>query len=379
MNIQRLYIKNFRNISDLEIDLKKGVIILYGTNGQGKTNFVESIYVLSKTNSFRTSRNKELICLDTKEALVSAKLKKQKGELENKILLTNQGKTCFVNKNKVNKVSEYLGKLNAISFTPEDVNIFKETPRSRRWFMDSELSSLFPLYVKQLIVFQKVLEERNAFLKQNKATKTELLEVIDDKLLECSFDLYQRRKWLIEKISQFASVIYQKITNKKVNLQFVYRTFLDCSTKEEYISKGKEFYRNNFEKDFEKTFTQNGIQKDDFIAYLDEKEVSMYASQGQQRLVSLAMKLALAAIVSNVNKEEPIIILDDVFSELDKEKRENLLNYIINKEQVFITCTNYQEVISNENDIPIQIIKIQQGNVVERGVLLYGRKQENSL
>lgn len=379
MNIQRLYIKNFRNISNLEIDLKKGVIILYGTNGQGKTNFVESIYVLSKTNSFRTSHNKELICFDTKEALVSAKLKKQKGELGNKILLTNQGKTCFVNKNKVNKVSEYLGKLNAISFTPEDVNIFKETPRSRRWFMDSELSSLFPLYVKQLIVFQKVLEERNAFLKQNKATKTELLEVIDDKLLDCSFDLYQRRKWLIEKISQFASVIYQKITNKKVNLQFVYRTFLDCSTKEEYISKGKEFYRNNFEKDFEKTFTQNGIQKDDFIAYLDEKEVSMYASQGQQRLVSLAMKLALAAIVSNVNKEEPIIILDDVFSELDKEKRENLLNYIINKEQVFITCTNYQEVISNENDIPIQIIKIQQGNVVERGVLLYGRKQENSL
>lgn len=372
MRITKLSIENFRNFQKLDVEFSKGVTILFGDNGQGKTNLVESIYSLAKTNSFRTYHRKELIYYLEKEAMIKAKIEKTNSFIQCQLNLTNQGKTCFLNKNKVSKVSEYLGNLNAICFTPEDISIFKDSPRSRRWLLDSELSSLFPLYIKQLIVFQRVLNERNALLKQKNKINYLLLETLDEKLIECSYDLFQRRKWLVEKISLVASDIYFKITKKSEKLEFVYKTFLEESDKLNYVKKAKEILKDNYEKDMEKTFTQIGVHKDDFITYLNEKEVGLFASQGQQRLIALSMKLAIAMIVTKVNKEEPILILDDAFSELDQEKKEALFEYITSKEQVFITCTNYLEVISKKVNIPIEILKIQQGKIVERRVLKNG-------
>ena len=351
MRITKLSIENFRNFQKLDVEFSKGVTILFGDNGQGKTNLVESIYSLAKTNSFRTYHRKELIYYLEKEAMMKAKIEKTNSFIQCQLNLTNQGKTCF---------------------TPEDISIFKDSPRSRRWLLDSELSSLFPLYIKQLIVFQRVLNERNALLKQKNKINYLLLETLDEKLIECSYDLFQRRKWLVEKISLVASDIYFKITKKSEKLEFVYKTFLEESDKLNYVKKAKEILKDNYEKDMEKTFTQIGVHKDDFITYLNEKEVGLFASQGQQRLIALSMKLAIAMIVTKVNKEEPILILDDAFSELDQEKKEALFEYITSKEQVFITCTNYLEVISKKVNIPIEILKIQQGKIVERRVLKNG-------
>lgn len=367
MKITNLDIVNFRNIKKLSLSFTTPVNIFYGENGQGKTNIVESIYVLSKTNSFRTSHSRELINYEFSQATLKALCKTNKRENKLQIVLNKENKGCYFNKIKLNKVSEYLGKLNAICFNPEDVSIFKDSPRERRHLIDSELSSLFPLYVKQLIVFLKVLDERNTLLKQRQNIDLVLLETIDEKLIECSYDLFIRRRWFLNNIQELASKILNQITKEDQRLKITYKTFLEADSKENYISKSKILYKSYYQRDIEKTFTGIGLHKDDFAVYLDEKEVNMYASQGQQRLVALVMKLAICEIVNKVNKESPIIILDDVFSELDKEKRKELLNYIVNKEQVFITCTDYKEIIKEQNDTTVFLVK--DGSVIERSKL----------
>lgn len=379
MNIIQLQVTSFRNLVDLQLNLKKGVTLFYGMNGQGKTNLVESIYVLSKTHSFRSYHHKEFIHYDAKEACVRAKVHKKSGTHQYQILLTNQGKICFINKNKVAKISQYLGSIQTISFIPEDVRIFKESPRIRRWLLDSELASLFPVYMKQLIIFQKVLEQRNALLKKMSEKQKKLLSIIDEQLLNVSYELYHKRSWLIQQLNELLVTLYQKITKQKDQISIVYKTYLDEKDKEKYIDLAKSMLNENLNKDIEKTFTQIGVHKDDFEIYLNDKAVSLYASQGQQRLISLSLKLAMVELNTRINKDEPILILDDVFSELDKDKKQALLNYILSKEQVFVTCTHYSEVIQEAIDQPIEIIKMRQGNVVERGVICNGRKQSESL
>lgn len=375
MNVIQLKVSSFRNLVNLELNLKRGVTVFYGLNGQGKTNLVESIFVLSKTHSFRTFHHKELIQYDKTKSTITAKVHKNSGTHSYQVDLTNQGKICYINKNKVLKISEYLGNIKAISFIPEDVFIFKESPHNRRWLLDSELASLFPLYMKQLIVFQKIMEQRNALLKQINAKQKELLDVIDNKLIEVSYELYSKRCWLIEQLNELLPIIFKKMSGEDNQVSIVYKTYLNQKDKETYLKQAKEILETNLNKDIEKTFTQVGIHKDDFEIYLNQKNISLYASQGQQRLMALSIKLALVELIKKETNEEPILILDDVFSELDTKKRKALLNYILDKEQVFVTCTHYQEVIQEDINQPIEIIKIQQGKVVERGVIYNGRKQ----
>lgn len=368
MQIERLNLHNYRNIENLSLTFDNNVTIFYGNNGQGKTNIVESIYYLAKVTSFRTNAYKELIKDGKDETTIEGEIKFTKQLKKQKIILTKEGKACFINDFATMKISEYLSSMNAVCFSPEDVVLFKDSPRERRYFLDSELSSLFPVYVKQLILFKKVLEQRNDLLK-NKNIDKFLLEVIDDKLVEASYDIFIRRKWLIKKINEIVNLINEKITGKKDNIRIVYKTFLYEENKDEYLKKAKEILQNNFEKDYNYQFSNIGIHKDDFKTFLNNKAIDIYASQGQQRLMALLLKLALVEIIKKVNKEEPIIILDDAFSELDNSKKRALFNYIHDKQQVFITCTNYHDVITINEKNKNTIIHIQEGLVVERKVI----------
>lgn len=364
INSLRLY--NFRNIKELKITFDRPLTILYGDNGQGKTNIVESIYLLSNATSFRTAHFKEMIANEKDEAIIEGEVTYKQRSNKFKLDLKKTGKTAYINDSVVTKFSEYIGKINAVCFSPEDVTLFKDSPSVRRQFLDKELSSLFPIYIKQLITFKSLLDERNALLKQN--IDYTLVDVIDDKLIEASYDIYKRRKWLLDKIIEFATKIYKYLTNESQEIRIVYNTFLNEIDSQTYFKKAKQIYQNNLAKDKEKMYTIVGIHKDDFKVYLNDLEIDMYASQGQQRLVSLSMKLAVAEIISKANKEEPIIILDDAFSELDAYKKKKLFNYVASKKQVFITCTNYLNITNNNNQ-NATLLHVKEGDILERGLI----------
>lgn len=366
MKILQLKIKHFRNIDFLDLNLNPGINIFYGNNGQGKTNIVESVYTLAKTQSFRTHHPKEMIQYDQEEATIYCAFEKGKYLKSNTIILNKLGKICFLNQTKMKKLSEYLGELLVIDFTPEDVSLLKSSPKERRHLLDVELSALFPIYVKHLILFQKLLEQRNALLKQIKTFNGELLKVIDQQLLESSFVLFQRRKWFIAQIQDLATKIYQKLSGQSDQLTIEYKTFIDENNKESYIQKGEEIFLKNLEKDKEKTFTNAGVHKDDFVVYLNQKEAEFYASQGQQRGITLAIKLAIFEIITATTKEEPILILDDVFSELDNQKCLKLLQYIAKKNQVLITCTSIPSYFKQRENENVTLYQVSQGKVIER-------------
>ena len=367
MFVKKIQLQNFRNIHQLNLSFEKPITILYGDNGQGKTNIVESIYLLSNTTSFRTSYVKEMINNNSDYSSVVAKVVNSKKTDKCQITLKKNGKAVYLNDVVVSKLSEYLGKVNTVCFSPEDVSLFKDSPSIRRRFLDKELSGLFPIYIKQLIAFKNTLEQRNALLK-DKIDET-LLSVIDDKLVETSYDVFKRRKWLIDKLQVFATNIYKSITNEDQKIRIEYYSFLNEVGKEQYLEKALKLYKNTFKKDVEKMYTNIGVHKDDFKVFLNDLEIDMYASQGQQRLISLCMKLAVAEIISKANKEEPIIILDDAFSELDANKKQKLLEYVINKNQVFITCTDYKNIIQKNVHPNIMLINIKDGKVLERSLV----------
>ena len=343
MIVEKLNLNNFRNIQQLSVSFDRPITILYGDNGQGKTNIVESLYLLSNTTSFRTSYYKEMIKNEEDEAIVEASVLTSKRKEKYKVSLKKNGKSVSLNGIVITKLSDYIGKLNAICFSPEDVSLFKDSPGIRRHFLDKELSSLFPVYIKQLIVFKNVLEQRNALLKET--VDNTLLEVIDDKLIESS---------------------YRKITNENQTIKISYHTFLDELNKDNYFNKAKLIYQSSFKKDKEKMYTNHGIHKDDFKVYLNDLEIDMFASQGQQRLISLCMKLAVVEIVSKANKQEPLIILDDAFSELDAKKKEKLLDYVLSKNQVFITCTDYKNIVYKDTHQKIMLLHVEDGKILER-------------
>lgn len=367
MRIVNLKTKNFRNLFSLDLKLNSGITILYGKNGQGKTNIVESIYVLSKTSSFRTNHNKELIEYQSDDAKLTALCVLKQRNITCEIDITKEGKMCFVNKIKLNRVSEYLGNINAICFSPDDVGIFKDSPGIRRHLLDRELSSLFPLYMKHLSIYHQYLEQRNSLLKQKNVFDKNLLEIIDTNMLNASYEIYKGRNWLLEKLEEILPSIYRKISGNEDEVKIQFRTFLRENNKDEYLKKGKDIYQNNLNKDLEKSFTALGIHRDDFQIYLNDRLIDVYGSQGQQRIMALSLKLSIGEIIAKTSKEEPIIILDDVFSELDEYKQKNLFDYIKNKQQVFITCTEYETVVNNNQDLHFDYIKIEHGKVVERG------------
>ncbi len=367
MLLTKISLVNFRNINQLNLSLDNPLTILYGENGQGKTNIMESIYLLSNASSFRTSYYREMIQNNMDEAIITGEIDFLKKRDHLKMILKKSGKTAFINDVLIQKVSDYIGKFNVICFSPEDVSLFKDSPSVRRHFLDKELSSLFPVYIKQLIIFKSVLEERNILLKGN--IDLNLLEVIDDKLIESSYDIYKRRKWLISKIEEFATKIYKKLTNEAQQIKIVYQTFLDEYHQDNYLAKGKEIYKKTLSKDKEKYYTTVGIHKDDFKVYLNEMEIDMYASQGQQRLISLSMKLAVAEIISKAIKREPLILLDDAFSEIDTFKKEKLLEYVLKKEQVLITCTDYKNLIHQKQYNKITLLHVKEGKIAERSTI----------
>ncbi len=338
MWIKKIKINNFRNYEKEEINLEKNINIFYGQNAQGKTNIIEAIFLCSLGKSFRTKKDKELIKLNEQNAIVEVEYEKSDRDGKIKIEIGNK-KNIYLNGIKIKKLSELLGNLNIVIFTPDDINILKGGPQNRRRFLDIMISQLRPNYMHILNLYIKTMEQRNNYLRQIKEEHKDenLLEIWDEKLAEYAIKIYEYRKEFIEKIIKKIDIIHKKITNGEEQIKFEYIT--ECDNKEKYLKLLKERRK----LDIIKGFTTKGIHRDDFVIYINKKEIKIFGSQGQNRTAMLSLKLAELQVIYDEIGEYPILLLDDFMSELDKTRRKNFLENIEGT-QVIITGTEKLDI-----------------------------------
>lgn len=335
MIVNEIKIKKFRNYDNLELIFENGINYLFGENGVGKTNLIEAIYYVSNLESFRTNDDKDLI-------------KDLKGEFFIECMVNGVNYNLIVNKDSkllsidgivYKKYREYLGHVNVVEFCPEEVYLLKDFPKDRRKFMDKEISKIDKDYLNNILIYNKVLKQRNELLKSNDSYKDDLLSVLDDKLAELQIDIIKKRKEFLLSIEEKINELNTSF-NKKYKVKLKYDCSLENLSKEEIVGK----YIENIEKDKEKMITSIGVHKDDFKVYISDNDASIFGSQGEQRFIVLLIKLGLVKLIKERTNNYPILVLDDVFSELDETRKKEIYEIIKNFDQVFITGCN-------ENDI----------------------------
>lgn len=351
-------INNFRNYKKQEINLNKKLNIFYGDNAQGKTNIIESIFVCSLGKSFRAKKDKELIKIN--EQNCSIEIDFEKSDRDGKILFSiGNKKNIYLNEIKIKKLSELLGNINTVIFTPDDINILKGGPQNRRKFLDIMISQLRPKYMHVYSLYIKTIEERNLYLKKIKlenANET-LLEIWDNQLIEYGKIISDYRYEFIEKIKNKIKNIHKNITGNKEEINIEYIS--DCLNKENY----KKMLLERRKLDIIKGFTTRGIHRDDFNIFINEIPVNIYGSQGQHRTAMLSLKLSELKVINDEIGENPILLLDDFMSELDNKRINNFLE-TIEDTQVIITCTDKIN-IKNKDFNDKKIFKVINGEVFE--------------
>ncbi len=355
MWIKKIKINNFRNYKSQEINLEKNINIFYGENAQGKTNIIEAIFLSSMGKSFRAKKDKEMIMLGEEKSNIEIEYEKTDRDGKIKIELGNK-KIVYINGIKIKKLSELLGKINVVIFTPDDINILKGGPQNRRRFLDIMISQLRPNYMYNLNLYLKTLEQRNNYLRQIKEeNKNEnMLDIWDEELSNYAINIYNYRKEFIEKIKNKIKNIHSEITNNKEEIEIEYLS--ECISKEKYL----ELLKQRRKLDIIKGYTTKGIHRDDFNIYINKKELGIYGSQGQHRTAILSLKLSELNIVKDEIGESPILLLDDFMSELDEKRRKNFLEKI-NDVQVIITCTEKIDIENKE----ILVYNVRSGNAIK--------------
>lgn len=358
MYIERILLKNFRNYSSAQIVPSKTTNILLGQNAQGKTNLVEAVYYLCVGKSPRTPREKELIKHDQQQAYIRIDAVKNAGKVKIEAYLTRTDKRRIsINGIPVKKIAELMGTVKAVFFSPDELKIVKEAPADRRRFLDIDLSQLSRSYFYNLSRYNKILSQRNRLLKSPKNLK-DTVDIWDEQLVECGAQVAYKRKEFVARLAQYAREAQSYLTDGKEELTVEYE-----GLKGDSIDDIKHNFLNQLKKDLdydlERGYTNTGIHKDDIALLVNGIDIRSFGSQGQQRTAALALKLAELEIFSALAKETPILILDDVFSELDKLRRQRLLERIKNI-QTFITCTHF------DYDIDGVIFEVKTGEIYKK-------------
>lgn len=343
MWIKKLIIKNFRNYINEEINLKKEINTFFGENAQGKTNILEAIYVSALGKSFRTKKDKELINYNSSNCSIEVFYEKADRNGKIKIILDDK-KLIYLNDIKIKRLSELVSNLNIVIFTPEDINILKGSPQNRRKFLNIMIGQLRPNYLFLLNKYLKILEQRNACIRQIKeyGKNEDLLEIWDEKLSEEGVKIYNYRKEFIEKIEKYLKKEHEEITKSNENIEIKYLS--ECKEKKEFL----EMLYNRRKIDIKKGYTAKGVHRDDFVIYINGKPVNIYGSQGQNRTVMLSLKLSEINIIKDEIDEYPVLLLDDFMSELDNNRINNFLEKIKDI-QVIITSTQKLSVENSKN------------------------------
>lgn len=346
MRINNIDVYGFRNYNRFFIEFDKGVNILIGDNAQGKTNLIEAIYLLSVCKSFRTHINEQMIHFDSEFARVKGEIYSNERLHSLEVFLSKDVKKAKADGMDILKISDYVGYLNTVVFVPDDLSLVKGSPSTRRRFLDLELSKISPIYVFYLTKYNKLLKERNEYLKllyKKNGSYDEYLETIDEQLAPIQLKLIEKRDHFIKKLSLKVKKVYLKIVSKDEFIDIKY----DCFIKVRDVESILNVYKKGFDRDKRYQSTYYGIHKEDMKILINDKSANQYASQGQQRTIVLSIKIALIELIKEEIGEYPILLLDDVLSELDDTRKTKLLDILNNRIQTFITTTSIDGIEHN--------------------------------
>ena len=360
MIIKSIELQNFRNYEDLNISFDEGTNIFYGDNAQGKTNILEAAYLSGTTKSHKCSKDKEMIRFGEQEAHIrTVVVKKDKEYQIDMHLKNNRSKGIAINKVPIKKASELFGILNMIFFSPEDLNIIKNGPAERRRFLDSELCQLDKIYLSDLTTYNKILNQRNKLLKDMvyRPDLKDTLPVWDMQLVETGRKIIRRRKQFVDELNEIVHDIHYRISGEKEDLILQYEPSIEDIFFEDELSRVKE-------RDMRQCMTSVGPHRDDLLFSIGEVDIRKFGSQGQQRTSALSLKLSEIELVKRSIHDTPVLLLDDVLSELDSNRQNYLLNSI-HDTQTLITCTGLDEFVKNRFHIN-KIFKVVQGTVEEK-------------
>ena len=359
MIVKSVEFSNFRNYDHLQLHFDEGTNILYGDNAQGKTNILEGVYLSGTTKSHKGSKDKEMIQFEKEESHIRSIVKKNEKEYRIDMHLRRNGtKGVAVNKVPIKKASELFGILNIVFFSPEDLNIIKNGPSERRRFIDCELCQLDKLYLSDLSRYNKVLNQRNKLLKDInfRHDLIDTLPMWDVQLLECGRNIIKKRKEFISEINEIVKDIHSKISGGKEELTLIYEPNIDDIFFEDELLKNKN-------RDLKLCQTTVGPHRDDILFSIKGIDIRKYGSQGQQRTSALSLKLSEIDFVKKSINSTPVLLLDDVLSELDSNRQNYLLNSITDI-QTMITCTGLEEFVRNRFEIN-KVFQVVNGRVFE--------------
>lgn len=357
MYIESIELKNFRNYQDLQLDFDKGTNIFYGDNAQGKTNILESVYICGTTKSHKGSKDKEVIRFGENDAHIRMMVRKD--ELSYKIdmhLRKNKAKGVAINGLPIKKARELFGIVNLVFFSPEDLNIIKNGPGERRRFMDLELCQLDQIYLTDLAGYNHIVNQRNRLLKDlyMNSSLRETLEIWDLQMLQYGRKIIDKRKEFVKELNEVIKEIHHNLTGGEEHLEILYEPSCESEDFEETLKKNRE-------RDQHMKMTSAGPHRDDLCFKVNGIDIRKYGSQGQQRTAALSLKLSEIYLVKQKIKDTPILLLDDVLSELDSNRQNYLLDSI-HDIQTLITCTGLDDFVSHQFHIN-RVFRVVKGEV----------------
>ena len=357
MIIRSLELSNFRNYGFLNLTFDKGTNILYGDNAQGKTNILEAIYLCGTTKSHRGTKDRDIVNFCQEEAHIRAYLEKEDEEIRIDMhLRKNKSKGIAIDGTRIKKAAELLGIMNVVFFSPEDLAIIKNGPAERRRFMDMELCQLDASYLYNLNQYNRIVNQRNKLLKDiwNNSSMRDILSVWDEQLADFGEKIIERRVLFAQQLNDIIAGIHHKLSGGREHLSIVYEPDTAPGELADKIARCQD-------RDIRLKMTSAGPHRDDFAFVADGIDIRKFGSQGQQRTAALSLKLSEIELVKKVTKDTPVLLLDDVLSELDSNRQNYLLNSI-GDIQTIITCTGLDDFVNNRFEIN-KVFKVSNGTV----------------
>ncbi len=338
MFVKKLTLRDFRNHHYKTFDFNPGLNVITGPNASGKTNIVESIYYLSLARSFRGVEDEELIKDGLNYGTIDATIMEGKIKRDIRILITKKGRSVVINGKKVSKISELSKVVNVLLFEPKDVLLFKGSPKDRRNFLDINLSKKYPIYLEYISNYTKALATRNDILKSEKVDE-KLLESTTELLVKYSAPIVEYRTRYVKDITDILIKITRALTGVECKIKIDYKPFVAPSS--DFESEALEAFKRSLDSDLKHKATSIGVHREDFSVSLNDKEIDIFGSQGENRMVALALKISPYFLIEDKDKR-PIIVLDDVMSEFDKRHKKRLMEFLKKLGQVFITATELE-------------------------------------
>ena len=364
MRIRKVRLIGFRNYEEAIVGFRPGLNILIGNNGQGKTNLLESVYFLSTTKSHRRASDEEMMMTGKEYFQLDCITENDDGSSRFSAVIHKKGKTFCVRGEPVKKMSDYVGKLNAVIFSPLDMGMFDSSPTDRRRFLDIELGKMSKIYITFLNQYSNLLKNRNIALKKEVPDRV-LIDAISEQMVGPQTEIIRQRYHFIQQLNRTVSEYYRKLSGTGGKITLAYESMVPYHA-DDSILRGliQNRINNTLERDLITRMTNTGIQREDMEFFLDGHPVKAYASQGQKRMIIIALKLSLVNLIKERTGEYPVLLLDDVLSELDESRRNALIELLPEGVQTIITATE-KEAIDPRLWNKAKIIKIEKGSAAE--------------